>query len=844
MLRRWLGTRNQRIIKHYSAMVARINEVEKSLWNITFKELLNRKDILKEILVKDPEGNFYENLIESFAIMKNACRRLVGEKWDVCNELYTWNLVPYDVQLVGGAALADGKVNEMATGEGKTLSAVFPLFFHALSGKGAHLSTANDYLAWRDHQWMGKVFQTLGLSVGCLQSQMPASERKKAYAADITYGAGKEFGFDYLRDHSLAYSADDFVQRGHHYIIVDEADSVLIDEARTPLIISGQPVQEKGSYASVISYVREMVEMQNRECKEMLDSLLTKDPDDYSVEQEGVQLFILFKGDPKDDRFRRLTQNFKVVQMIRDAEIYLMRDFRRKRIKETLNGRLHYIVDARSRNTYLTERGLRHLEEKGALSFLVPDINDEIREIESSEEAQEMKIVVKENLLEEVNVSREKIHAVNNLLKAFTLYQKDVDYCVEKGAIVLIDAFTGRLMNGRRLMDGLHQAIEVKENIPVSSETGMIATITAQSYYRLYERMAGMSGTAVTSADEFREFYDLEVVKIPTHKQAVRVDYSDIFYKTEKEKMAAVVENIQEVHMTGRPVLTGTVSVEKSEMLSGLLNEKGISHHVLNAKNHQKEAQIVGAAGRRYAVTIATNMAGRGTDIRLENPADGGLHVIGTERHESRRIDNQLRGRSGRQGDPGSSVFFISLEDDLLKKFGVGKLVKAMKFLTLDAFKKFAIPFMEGFVSFAQRNVEMRNFEIRRALYEHDRVIDDQRRIIYSLRDQVLFEDKTSVVILDFLKKIKPDHNWDDVYHESKEAIGTHFEVVERMALLGAVDKFWIQHLLNIEELKEGVHYRLMTPNSPRNEFERESFRLFDEMMKEIMGFLEKSLFA
>lgn len=813
-------SRNSRLLKAYLQQVRLIREREKSFWPLTDSELIQKTNAFR----KNP------NPIDAFSMVVAVCRRLQGERWKVCGEDLTWNLIPYDVQLMGALALMEGKIAEMATGEGKTLVAVFPLFYYALQGKGVHLATANDYLALRDSEWMGQVFRLLGLSVGCLQNGMAQAERKVAYGTDITYGTGKEFGFDYLRDHSSAYTVEEMVQCGHYFALVDEADNILIDEARTPLIISGSPIQNSRNYDELRGVVEGLIRDQKKLCEEILSQIEQKSVENFSIPDEGVKLFMVSKGDPAHSRFLKYLQDFRVAKLVRDAEIFLMRDFKRKRIKEILNRHLFYVVDESARNCYLTEMAMEELGQKHGYDFVLPDISSD----------------GSDSSLDLFESKRQRVHILTNLLKAYTLYRKDVDYCVVNGQIYLVDVFTGRLLPGRRLVEGLHQAIEAKEGLEVSPETQTIATISTQNYFHLYEHLAGMTGTAMTSAREFREIYKLEVVRIPTYKPLCRVDERTTFFRTEKEKIDAIVSEAQAMYETARPVLVGTSSVERSEALSRRLRDLDIPHQVLNARRHQEEAGIIAKAGKSGAVTIATNMAGRGTDICLDpevKTKKNGLHIIGTERHESRRIDDQLRGRAGRLGDPGSSHFFVSMEDHLLKRFGEGKLVKAMKFLTLPVFKPLAQSFLERLVDFVQAAVEHQNFSFREMLLKFDDVVEAQREIIYALREDILRNNSSLDVVTDFLKKVMDEREWVAFKKDFDEKARDCSEVLERLVVVGILDRLWIQHLADLEHLRDGIGFRSVGQANREVEYKRESYRLFSSFVQDVARSIAQNLF-
>lgn len=773
ILKRIIGTKHERDIRKLMPIVEAINRLEPQMMKLTDAELRAKTDEFKKRL---SAGETLDDLlIEAYAVVREAARRFVGMR-------------PFDVQVMGAIVLHQGKIAEMKTGEGKTLVATMPLYLNALTGRGVHLVTQNDYLAKRDRYWMGPIYENLGLTVGLLQHDMPeySEQRKQAYAADITYGMNSEFGFDYLRD-NMAMRKEDRVQRGHYYAIVDEVDCILIDEARTPHIISG-PVDES--------------------------------PDLY----------------------------YKVDKVVR-------------RLRKDVD----FQLDEKTQTVWLTDEGVTHVE----ILMGVKNLADDIK----------------------------LMHHIIQALKAHHFFKLDRDYIIRDGKVLIVDEFTGRVLEGRRWSDGLHQAIEAKEGLRIERENQTLATISLQNYFRLYEKLAGMTGTADTEAAEFKEIYGLDVVVIPTHKPMIRIDYPDVVYKTEKEKFKAVVREIKELYRIGRPVLVGTTSIEKSEMLSEMLRKEGIPHQVLNAKHHEKEAMIIAQAGRKGAVTIATNMAGRGVDIILGgNPPDpeeqeevkrlGGLHVIGTERHESRRIDNQLRGRSGRQGDPGSSRFYVSLEDDLMRMFGSDRIKPLMEKLGMKEDEPIEHPWVTKAIERAQKSVEAHNFEIRKHLLEYDDVMNVQREIIYEQRRMVLegedMKDEILEMIEDVIRKrvdiycppkTSPDE-WDLVelcsfasrvfraeidpeeikglssrdeiaeriieearkaYDRKESEIGSEMmRQVERMILLSVIDSKWKDHLYNMDLLRESVGLRAYGQKDPLVEYKREAHEMFQDMIERI----------
>ena len=717
-----------------------------------------------------------ELLPEAFATVREACRRLLGTEIVVTGNDMAWDMVPYDVQLVGGIVLHQGKIAEMATGEGKTLVATMPLYLNALPGRGTHLVTVNDYLARRDAQWMGTVFSYLGLTVGVLEDTKPGSEeRRAAYQADITYGTNNEFGFDYLRD-NMVIELRHRVQRGHAYAIIDEVDSVLIDEARTPLIISGPAGRDerdvyKKHNAQVAALARKQTRIVNRlvaEGTKMLDEAEAEEDQEQRWEA-GLKLLAAQRGAPRNKRLLKLRTRSGVKQLIQRTEADLMREKRLPEIDEMLL----YSMDEKGHTIQISEQGLDVLSPNDPEAFVVPDISEDVQHVEddpaltTDEKREEI-----ERLEREYAKKSEKIHIIHQLVKAYSLYERDVEYVVENGDVVIVDEHTGRKMHGRRWSDGLHQAVEAKENVKVRGETQTLATITIQNYFRMYDKLSGMTGTAETEEGEFHQIYGLEVVVIPTNRPVRRVDHDDVIFQTRKEKYAALIEEIERINEQGLPILVGTTSVEVSEVVSRMLKRRGLAHEVLNAKQHQREAVIVRNAGQPGAITIATNMAGRGTDIKLASPcvqcdvcgirsdvpAFGqateepdlsrvelkergceeeppcGLQILGTERHQSRRIDRQLRGRSGRQGDPGASLFFLSLEDDLMRLFMHERVARIMDRLGVEDGEVISHPWITKSVERAQKRVETQNFDARKRLLDYDDVMNQQREVIYDLR--------------------------------------------------------------------------------------------------------------
>jgi len=822
-------------------------------------------------------------------------------------------MVPFDVQLIGGYVLHQGKIAEMATGEGKTLVATMPLYLNALGGKGAHLITVNDYLAQRDAEWMGEIYKFLGLSVGIILNQMDSKQRKQAYSCDITYGTNNEYGFDYLRD-NMAVTLDDIVQvNGHHFTIVDEVDNILVDEARTPLIISGPLDVSTHTYDEV----RPLVEKLVREQTHYVNALIAEGEkllEENKNEDAAIKLLIAQHGAPKNKRLLKLFQQQGIRKMVFDMESNFMRD---KKLHEVTE-QLYYGIDEKGHVIDLTDKGRSFLSPRNPEEFVLPDLPEKFSTIEGDESIPALeKIEQKNKIQSEYILKNEKMHNISQLLKAHALFEKDVDYVVTDDKVMIVDEFTGRIMYGRRYSDGLHQALEAKENVKIERETQTLATITLQNYFRLYKKLAGMTGTAETEAAEFWDIYKLDVVVIPTNKPIRRLDYNDIIYRTKREKYNAVISEIERLHRAGRPILVGTISVEVSETLSRMLKRQGIPHNVLNAKYHKQEAEIISTAGQRGAVTIATNMAGRGTDIKLgkgvvqcnegcflvdandrEIPTEVdlakcqadvpcGLHIVGTERHESRRIDRQLRGRSGRQGDPGGSKFFLSLEDELMRLFGSDRMISIMDRLGAKEGEVITHGMVTRAIGKAQKRVEMQNFSIRKHLLEYDDVMNKQREVIYKRRRKALLQENIKEEILEIMEEYLDaqfDHfigdkqhaeDWDikglneslirtllvdihslgdrlyamdeqqfreyikeealKVYSYKEKKLGEKFlRDFEKYIMLRVVDENWKDHLHQMDMLKEGIGLRAYGQKDPLIEYKQEAYHMFVSLIDAI----------
>jgi preprotein translocase subunit SecA len=897
VLTKIFGTKYERSVKRLWPLVGQINALEEE-----YQRTLTDADFPKkteEFRKRLADGEELDDLLpEAFALVKNACRRLLGTEFSVRGHPTKWDMVPYDVQLIGGIVLHEGKIAEMATGEGKTLVATMPLYLNALDGKGCHLITVNDYLAQRDSEWMGLVYRFLGITVGCIVADMSPEERKKQYAADITYGTNSEFGFDYLRD-NMALSMEEVVQRGHSYAIVDEVDSVLIDEARTPLIISGPVSRSTQRFDEMKGPVEHLVRLQRNLVTSIVGEIekSVESPDALDEYEVGRKLLLCFRGQPKHKRLVRILGETGTKRLMQRVENDLLRD---KKMYE-LDEELYFSIDEKTHVTDLTEKGRDELCKFYGGDpdlFILPDLPDEFSRIEGDATlSPEQKIAAREKIQEVYLERSERIQNVSQLLRAYSLYERDVEYVIQEGKVLIVDEFTGRLMHGRRYSDGLHQAIEAKEGVAIERETQTIATITLQNYFRLYSKLAGMTGTAETEEQEFFDIYKLEVIVIPTNDEVRREDYDDVIYRTKREKYNAVIEEITELHKARQPVLVGTTSVEASEVLSRMLKRQNIPHNVLNAKFHEREAEIVAQAGQPGAVTIATNMAGRGTDIKLgqgviqwkgevgdKSNAEGGLHIVGTERHEARRIDRQLRGRSGRQGDPGYSRFYLSLEDDLMRMFGSDRIAAIMDRLGVEEGEVITHHFITQAISNAQKRVEAYNFGIRKHLLEYDDVMNQQRTVVYARRNVALRgEDPEPVareMISDYLDYLMEKHAQDGqnvilspelqqdllrvfmldtvgdpeaapktgnylrdyleekifaLYARRQEALGEElFKQLQRIAILRVIDEKWKENLYDMDHLKEGVGLRAYGQQDPLIEYKKEGFRLFQAMLDEV----------
>ncbi|MDI6401245.1 preprotein translocase subunit SecA [Balneolaceae bacterium ANBcel3] len=930
--------------------IDRRNELETELEELDKEWLEIADEVLDEIMP------------EAFAVLKETCRRFVGKSWKVAGNEIEWNMIPYDVQLIGAVVLHQGKISEMKTGEGKTLVAIFPTYLNALVGRGVHIVTVNTYLAQRDAEWNEPIFNFHGLRVDCVDRYEPNSEeRRRAYRADITYGTNNEFGFDYLRD-NMVIGKEQLVQRGHHFAIVDEVDSVLIDEARTPLIISGPVPQENQNqkYTELKPRVQRLVDAQ----KKLIAKFLHEAEEAYEkgdMDTAGLALFRARRGFPKSKKFEKMMQEPALQKLTQQTEYRFLQD--QGKNMHVVDEAMYYAVDMKQNTIELTEMGRELItpasEDKDF--FVIPDMGTETsvieQELEKKEKEQreaiesnsEFSADYKEqqlaSLTEDIKKERsermsklyrvfsersERIHSVNQLLKAYTLFERDDEYIVSEGKVQIVDVHTGRILAGRRYSDGLHQAIEAKENVKVEAATQTYATITLQNYFRMYHKLAGMTGTAVTEEGEFFEIYKLEVIEIPTNVPVQREDHEDLVFRTKRERYNAVINKIREYNENGQPVLVGTTSVEVSEMLSRMLKRAGISHNVLNAKQHKSESEIVREAGQRGAVTIATNMAGRGTDIKLGEGVreQGGLAIIGTERHESRRIDLQLRGRSGRQGDPGESQFYVSLEDDLMRLFGSERVANVMDRLKFEDGEVIQHPWVSKSLERAQKKVEQNNFSIRKRQLEYDDVLNNQRNVIYGYRRSALLGDGLSSMLLNMLEdmissivnELYKEGDYDGIrerilrllavdievdrerwsnlredgvidyifdeavkaYQEKEERLTAPFynvikqvhespvenkptnvqiiftdgvkrmrvvinieeairnegkeiiRALERTSVLGVIDEKWMEHLRELDSVKEGIGLRAFGQKDPLLEYKREAFNMFSQLLEDV----------
>ncbi|MFL2988935.1 MAG: preprotein translocase subunit SecA [Candidatus Neomarinimicrobiota bacterium] len=910
------GKKSDKDLKKISPIVDEINNHYKDLDKISDQDIKNKFNLIKtnlqdkiqnsinnykkeNISQSEIEKNIDElesaylndHMVEVFAIVKDVARRLSNTKFKVMDTDMEWNMIPYDVQLVGGIVLHQGKISEMKTGEGKTLVSTLPIVLNAITNKGIHVVTVNDYLAQRDSEWMGILYNYLGLSVGCLLDRMPPNLRKEAYDKDITYGTNSQFGFDYLRDNMVS-SSEQKVQRQHFYAIVDEVDSVLVDEARTPLIISGSidaPINPE--YSTWRNKIESLVRTQNKMVSELVNEaqeLLKTDKI-----KAGIKLLVASKGAPKNKKLMKIFQETGIKRLVHDTESEFIREKKVSEIEE----QLYFVIDENSKVTDLSEKGREYLSSSNPEYFIIPDLGDVYYDIEKKDGITKEEIIKQKQKAQQLHGERsERIHIINKLLQAFCLYEKDIEYIVQKGKVQIVDEHTGRVLHGRRYSDGLHEAIEIKESVVVGRESQTHATITIQNYFRMYKKLSGMTGTAMTEAQEFMEIYKLDVVEIPTNIPIKRLDHDDYIFRSKKEKYDAIVNKVKELCEKGQPVLVGTTSVEESEILSKKLKNSKVSHNVLNAKQHQKEADIVSRAGQAGAITIATNMAGRGTDIKLGDGIKdvGGLFILGTGRHESRRIDLQLRGRSGRQGDAGETIFYLSLEDDLMRIFGSDRIANVMDKLGIEEGEVITHSMVTKSVQRAQQKLETRNFSIRKHVLEYDMVMNRQREIIYGRRnyfldDLEIFDEINQIMdefiddcIANFGNNSNSVNTWDieglnnELLDSLSLDISSEIENISKAELikksiknnmlqiinykqndigdkifnnfikfisLREIDKKWKEHLNAMDQMREGINLRAYGQKNPLIEYKKEGYILFEEMMFSINKEILKTLF-
>ena len=919
ILKKIFGTKTTRELKRIRPIVAQINRIEAEYeakhftaedyprMTAEFKRRLAAKEVTLDGL-----------LPEAFALVKNACRHLVGTTEEVCGHVLTWDMIPFDCQLVGGIVLHQGKIAEMQTGEGKTLVATLPLYLNALTGKNVQLVTVNDYLALRDATWMGHLYKFLGLTVGCIQNHMDSAERRAQYLCDITYGTNSEFGFDYLRDNGMAVQPEQVVQNGHHFAIVDEVDSILIDEARTPLIISGPAtVSTSGQYIAMNPLVGGIVRIQTQQCNEFIAEAkkCLAAGDEWGCKR---RIYQVYHSMPKHKQMLHMFEDATIRKLHEEVEMQMLSEMHRDEAR-ALRAELFFTIEERTREVALTDKGCERMNPQDPETFVIPDLASALSVLDGDKDmSPEVKAERKREVQAQFMERSARVHVITQLLRAYCLYERDVDYVVQDNHVYIVDEFTGRILPGRRWSDGLHQAVEAKEGVEIEKESQTLATITIQNYFRLYEKLAGMTGTAETEAREFKDIYKLDVVTIPTNRPIRRIDGNDQIYRTQREKYKAIIEEVRKRHEAGQPVLLGTVTVDTSEVLSRLLKVAKIPHEVLNAKNHAREAEIVMLAGQPGAVTIATNMAGRGTDIKLgpgvvtlpQDVVKGnlslkdklpgtkdtiqkileahpqGLYVIGSERHESRRIDRQLRGRCSRQGDPGGSQFYISLEDNLMRLFGSQKISGIMLRLGMKEGEVMEHRWLNKSVETAQRRVEQQNFAIRKRTLEFDDVMNKQRSIVYELRGTVLkgtpetvhgtildvfndivfmqceqfLSDPKNAAVEDFLAWLsttfpvmvtpeelkpflgEPGKAADFVFGLVKEAYeakcASEDPVVlphmERGVFLQCIDREWQDYLRAMDDLRHSVNLRSYGQRDPLVEYKREAFNMFENLMNSI----------
>jgi len=901
LIQKFSGRHHRKYVEKCRPIVARINEIELQYQQLTDEQLRAKTD---EFKARIAQGETLTALLpEAFAAAKNAARRLCGRQVVVCDHELTWDMVHFDVQLIGGITLHEGRIAEMATGEGKTLVATLPLYLNALNGRNAQLVTVNDYLARRDSEWMGHLYNFLGITVGCIQQQMHSEVRREMYGRDITYGTASEFGFDYLRDNGMATRKEDQVQRDHFFCIVDEIDSILVDEARTPLIISGPaPIEREQPFTrlkpGVASLVNDQLRLINHLVKEASDLLEKPNLTAEEKQTAAMKMLQVKLGMPKNKLLLRLQENPEWRKLLDKTDVEMHSDFNKDELFK-FKEELYFVIDEKNHQADLSEKGRMTLRPTEPDAFVMPDLANIFIDIEKDASlSPEQKDQAKREAQSQYEVVSEDIHALSQLLRAYALYERDVEYVVQDGKVVIVDENTGRIMSGRRWSDGLHQAVEAKENVNIERETRTYATVTIQNYFRMYEKLAGMTGTAETEATEFNEIYKLSVTQIPTNKPCIRIDRNDSIFKTRRDKYNAVVKQVQEAQQRGQPVLVGTVTVEQSEVLSRMLKRSGVIHTVLNAKFHQQEAEIVTRAGHRGSVTIATNMAGRGTDIKLGEGVRelGGLFVVGTERHESRRVDRQLRGRCSRQGDPGTTKFFLSLEDDLMRLFLQGNLASRIMEGAMAEGEELEHSLLNRSIESAQKKVEQQNFSIRKRLLQYDDVLNKQREVIYGIRNSALHDERPKGIIFEMIEEelasrletagfgekggatassieslvgwlnshfpvsAKVDElanrkDFDALLKELVERIQKAYALkesvedpaalggLERYIVINAIDHHWQEHLTEMEELRRSIGLRSYGQKDPLVEYKSEGFRFFEELMNNVRLQICTSLF-
>ena len=893
LIKKFLGSSNERYVKKLQPNVDKINAQEVEYQKLTDDQLKAKTQEFKD---RVQNGEQLDDLLtEAFAVVKNACRRMCGSKITYMGNEEEWNMIPYDVQLIGGMVIHGGGIAEMQTGEGKTLTASLPLYLNALSGRNCQLVTTNDYLAKRDSEWIGSIFKYLGLTVGCIQNSQMPDERREMYACDITYGTNSEFGFDYLRDMGMATDKDDLVQRDHYFVIVDEIDSILIDEARTPLIISG-PV-EKSTHR--FHLLKDGIERLFKKQRDLCNTLIAEAKEQVAKEEPGSEAYkkaimdicVVRMGMPKNKQLMRLMEDTTIRKFVDKQELMFHSDSNRGLLQE-VREELFFSINEKHHDADLTMKGRNALSPSDPDAYVIPDIVEGMQQIDARGDlSEEEQLEERRKLQEQYEIKTEEIHNISQLLKAYCLYEKDVQYIVDEDKVVIVDENTGRSMPGRRFSEGLHQALEAKEGVTIEKETQTLATITIQNYFRLYDKLGGMTGTAETEAGEFKEIYKLDVVAIPTNRPCQRIDDNDRIFKSQRDKYSALVQEIKETHEIGRPILVGTPTVEVSEVISRYLKREKIPHNVLNARRHAQEADVISKAGEKGAITIATNMAGRGTDIKLApGMAElGGLKVIGAARHDSRRIDRQLRGRCARQGDPGSTVFFISLEDKLMRLFGSDRITGVLEKLGMKDGEQLESGMLTKVIERAQKRVEQQNFSQRKRTLEYDDVMNMQRNIIYDLRKDILVAESPKERLFDVVEntledkinsctkpgmggKVNIDGEEIKVWLRSTFPInmdlsslrfdGTmqvaelgskvmeqikseytkkeKFEDPERIRwleqhiMLTAIDTHWKEHLHAMDHLRQSVMFSHMAQKDPLIEYKQQAFVLFDELTANI----------